>query len=151
MVRRRAYSASRTAQNIVRNSSNIFSSSLQWYEMMTASAMTIALRLDGINDNLTQNRQPDMAELLRMVSEKNSAWLQGGTALMRWQESLLKQPPNAWLVPSSSAGFATLSQLLAYSAHWTALSLKGFSQVMKPYHASSTANARRLSRKSRSK
>lgn len=141
----------RSLQAMVNNNANMFRSSLQWYEMVTASAMTIGFRLGAISDSLRQNEQPDMPELLRMVSEKSSAWLQGGNALLRWQESIAKhywrQSPAFWLVPTTAtAAAATTSQLLGASTRWTALSLKGFSQVIKPYHTKSTANARRLSR-----
>lgn len=150
MARRNTHS--RSLQGMVNNSANMFRSSLQWYEMMTASALTIGFRLGGISDSLRQNEQPDMPELLRMVSEKSSAWLQGGDALLRWQESIAKhywrQSPAFWLVPTTATtAAAATSQLLDASTRWTALSLKGFSQVIKPYHTKSTANARRLSRK----
>ena len=44
---------------------------LQWWEMMTASSMTIAMRLSGIGYKWQKNKPQDYTEVWRMFAEKN--------------------------------------------------------------------------------
>ena len=149
MPRRAQFPQQRIFNQALANSLRLFDGTRQWWEMMTASATTIGWRLAGIQQGLADNRQPRAAELTRMVSEKQAAWLQANGALVRWQASVLQQAwsgSNIWRTANLAAGTATAAQWLTLSSRWTALSLNGFSQVMRPYHSRSTANARRLTR-----
>lgn len=144
----------KTMQTAMDNSINMVKSAVQFQEMLWASSMTIGLRLSAMGRDLSQNQPQDMVEATRMVSEKNAAWLQSGGAMSRWQNALFK---NYWGRPAQvnlAAPFAmfdpaVVSKMLAGSTQWTALTLKGISQTMSPYHSKSTANARRLSGKTR--
>ncbi len=148
MSRRAQFHQPRIHNQALSNSLRLFDGTRQWFEMMTASATTIGWRFAGFQQDLAGSR-PRTSELTRMISEKQAAWLQANGALVRWQASLLRQAwsgPNIWRAASLAAGRATASQWLTLSSRWTALSLNGFSQVMRPYHSRSTANARRLTR-----
>lgn len=120
----------------------------QWQEMMAASAMTMGLRLVDIQQKIHRNEPQDLAEWTRMFSEKNAAWWQAGVAVGRWQQALLKL---WWQSPATSfTVFINLTgpQVMALSGRWTSITLRGTAEVMKPYHSRSTANAKRLSRRS---
>jgi hypothetical protein len=149
MSKRARIHQQRVHNQALANGLKLFQGTRQWYEMMTASATTIGWRLAGIQQGLADSRKPGTAELTRMISEKQAAWLQANGALVRWQASVLQQAwsgSNIWRAANLAAGTATATQWLTLSTRWTALSLSGFSQVMRPYHSRSTANARRLTR-----
>lgn len=152
MPRRKKANTAKTLQTMMQNSVDLTKSSMQYYEMLMASSVTIGLRLSAIGQDYVQKKPQDISELNRMVSEKSSAFLDAGTAVARWQDSAFrsyqKSPGQFWMgSPLNAFDPSVVSKMLADQTQWTALTLKGFSQTMKPYHTKSTANARRLSGK----
>lgn len=137
----------------IQNGFNMLRSAGDWWEMMFASAATVGLRLGGIQQNISNNRRPDTAEFTRMVTEKNIAWWQAGLAVLEWQGALFKlysqvaSREMGLLAPAALGAAAVGPQYAALPNQLAAISLRGFADIMKPYHAKSTANARRLSRK----
>ena len=149
MVKRRARLTPSSLAQLADNSIGMYRNSLQWYEMMTASAMTIGMRLTSIDDDLKKNRIPDQKELQRMVVEKNDAMMKSTSALADWQGALLKNTKPGWPAVNPNALFSTglsfWSTMLAQNIEVASTMLKGYSQVLKPFHSASTANAFRLS------
>lgn len=139
-----------TNMQMAENALDWYRNSLHWYEMMTASATTIGLRMAGIGRSLQNNEIPDGAEMLRMVTEKNQAMMKSASAATKWQNSAMQPYPwpkmiMPWQALNASA-FAA-SDMMAENAKWSKMMLQGFSRTMKPFHSASTANAARLSGK----
>lgn len=154
MPRRKSAHPAKTMQTMMENAANMTKSTMEYYEMLFASSMTIGLRLSAMGQSFAEQKPQDMVELNRMVAEKNAAFLDAGMAMARWQDSAVKnyqKSPSQFWIGSSLSAFdpSVVSKMLAGSTQWTALTLKGLSQTMKPYHTKSTANARRLSGKKR--
>lgn len=128
-----------------------YRNSLQWYEMVNASAATIALRLGDINSSLQKNEIPDGVELSRMVTEKSQAMIKSATAAGRWHSSASKPWPWPTTLPWQTAdfGMAAAQDLLAQQAQWSKMMLHGFSNTLRPFHTATTANAARLSKKAK--
>lgn len=149
MVRRRARLTPSSLGQLADNSVSMYRNSVQWYEMMTASAMTIGLRLTAIDEDLKNNRTPDQKELQRMVTEKNNAMMKSAFAMADWQGALLKNAKPGWpaVYPKTlfNTGISFWSTMLAQNIQIASTMLKGYSQVLKPFHSASTANAFRLS------
>lgn len=139
-----------TNWQIAENAFDWYRNSLHWYEMMAASAATIALRMTDIGQSLQKNEVPDTVEMMRMVTEKNKALMTSATAASKWQ-ALAWEPKSwpklamPWEAANLSASAAT--DLLAQSTKWNKMMLDGFARTMRPYHSTSTANATRLSGK----
>lgn len=137
----------------IQNGFAVLRSASDWWEMMFASATTIGFRLGGMQKNLADSRRPDTAEFTRMITEKNIAWWQAGLAVLEWQGAMAKlygqlaAQEMTHLAPTALGPAGVAPQYAALPNRLMALSLRGFADVMKPYHAKSTANARRLSRK----
>lgn len=136
-----------TWNQLANNSFNMYESSLRWWEMMTASAMTIGLRTTSIGESLNKNKLPDAVEFNKMVTEKSDAMAKGGAALADWQSSLMKHYGSSKnnLLPLTSASPAVMSDLFASNVRLAGLMLNGYAQLLKPFHSASTANAFRLS------
>lgn len=154
MPRKKNTDSAKMLQTMMDNAASLTRSTVQYYEMLFASSITIGLRLSAIAQSYAQQKPQDMVEINRMVSEKNAAFLDAGSAVARWQDSAFKNyqksPNPLWVTaPLSKFDPVAMSKLLAAPTQWTALTLKGLSQTMKPYHTKSTANARRLSGKKR--
>lgn len=152
MTKRKKGPASITATNwqVAENAFDWYRNSLHWYEMMTASATTIGLRLSGINQSLQKNEIPDPVEMLKMVTEKNQAMMKSTSAANKWHASAMKpyswpKITNPWQAFDFSSSAA--SDMLAQNAQWSKMMLDGFSRTMSPFHSASTANAARLSSK----
>ena len=63
MSKRRARLTPSSLGQLADNSIGMYRNTLQWYEMLTASAMTIGMRLTAIDDDLKNNRIPNQKEL----------------------------------------------------------------------------------------
>lgn len=154
MPRRKSTRPAKTLQTMMDNTASITKSTMQYYEMLFASSMTIGLRLSAMGQSFAEQKPQDVLELNRMVAEKNAAFLDAGMALAQWQDSAMKNyqksPGQFWMgSPLSAFDPNAVSKMMADTTQWTALTLKGMSQTIKPYHTKSTANARRLSGKKR--
>lgn len=135
-----------TAQGAIQDSFAAARGVQQWQEMMAASAITMGLRMVAIQQKFSRNEPQDLLEWNRMFSEKNAAWWQAGAAVVTWQQALF----NFWIhSPLTQLTLLSVPQALALSGRLTGITLRGASGVMTPYHRRSTANAKRLSRKSR--
>lgn len=139
-----------TNWQIAENAFDWYRNSLHWYEMMTASAATIALRLTHIGESIQKNEVPDTVEMVRMVTEKNKALMTSANAASKWQA--LAWEPKSWpktVFPWDAANFSVFAaaDLLAQSTKWNKMMLDGFAHTLRPYHTTSTANATRLSGK----
>lgn len=130
------------------NSTDWYRNSLDWYEMLTASATTIALRMTGIGYNIQNNEAPDSKEMMRMVSEKQKAVLTSLQAVSKWQASAASLPkwPAAAPWMAVDAGATAAGQWLSQHAKWNKMMLDGFSSTLRPFHSASTANALRLTK-----
>lgn len=155
MSKRRARLTPSSLGQLADNSIDMYRNSLQWYEMLTASAMTIGMRLTAIDHDLKSNRIPDQKELQRMVTEKNNAMMKSTFALADWQGALVKNTKSDWptINPNTlfGSGLSFWSTMLEQNIQLTSTMLKGYSQVLQPFHSASTANAFRLSRTRKSK
>lgn len=84
-----------------------------------------------------------------MVTEKNKAVMKSTFALADWQGAMLKNAKSGWPTVNPNALFGTSlsfwSTMLAQNIQMTSTMLKGYSQILKPFHSASTANAFRLS------
>lgn len=149
MSKRRARLTPSSLGQLADNSIGMYRNTLQWYEMLTASAMTIGMRLTAIDDDLKNNRIPNQKELQRMVTEKNNAMMKSTFALADWQGAILKNAKSGWpsINPNTlfGSGLSFWSTMLEQNIQLANTMLKGYSQVLKPFHAASTANAFRLS------
>src|SRR5690606_23376289 len=103
----------------------------------------------AIDDDLKNNRIPNQKELQRMVTEKNNAMMKSTFALADWQGAILKNAKSGWpsINPNTlfGSGLSFWSTMLEQDIQLANTMLKGYSQVLKPFHAASTANAFRLS------
>ncbi len=157
--RRKISSLSSSWGQLTDNYFSMYRNSLQWYEMLAASAATIGMRLTSINDDLKRNRLPDQIELQRMITEKNKAMTKSAFALADWQSSLVRTSapgksgkldwpltnPSALWTSGFNSGFSLWSDMMARNIELSGAMLKGYAQVLKPFHSASTANAFRLS------
>lgn len=139
-----------TGWQMAENAFDWYRNSLHWYEMMTASAATIGMRLTGIGESLQKNEMPDSAEMLRMVTEKNQAMMKSASAASKWHSSAMKPYPWPQVVmpwQMFDVSSSTAADMMAQNAQWSKMMLQGFSRTMSPFHSASTANAARLSNK----
>ena len=137
----------RNAWQITDNAFSLYRNSLNWMEMLSASASTISTRMNNLQNDAANNKPPDLIELSRMVTEKNSAFLVSGQAMLEWQKTIMNawcSAPTVWgaLGSAHSAPSAISNQL-----RWSEIMLSGFAKTLKPYHSTTTANAKRLNKK----
>lgn len=137
-----------TQWQLAENTFSWYRNSLQWYEMLSASATTIALRLGDISSSMQKNEIPDGVELSRMVSEKSQAIMKSATAAGRWHSSTSKPWPWPTVLPwqAMDLGVTAAQNLLTQQAQWSKMMLQGFSSTLRPFHSATTANAARLSK-----